>query len=75
VSSSWEFVNRPKLLLRGAYEVVLELAIFGVEEKLTIRMSPILLRGKEKKVSFCSVRGSFVVTHTSPTVISLLTSK
>jgi hypothetical protein len=75
VSSSWKFVKRPELLLRGAYEVVLKLAIFGVEEKLTIRMSPILLRGKEKEVSFSSVRGSFVVTHTSPTVISFLTSK
>jgi hypothetical protein len=33
------------------------------------------VRGKEKKVSFRSVWGSFVVTRTSPTVISLLTSK
>jgi hypothetical protein len=75
VSSSWKFVKRPGLLLCGACEVVLELAIFGVEEKLAIRRSPIFVRGKEKKVSLGGVQGSFVVTHTSPTVIILLASK
>jgi hypothetical protein len=74
VSSSWKFVKRPGLLLCGACEVVLELAISGVEEKLAIR-SPIFVRGKEKKVSLGGVRGSSVVTRTSPTVISLLASK
>jgi hypothetical protein len=69
-----EVCKRPGLLLRGAREVVLELAIFRVEEKLAIRGSPIFVRGKEKKVSFCSIRRSFVVTRTSSTVISLLTS-
>jgi hypothetical protein len=68
-------VKRPRLLLRGACEVVLDLAISGVEEKLAIRRSPMFVRGKEKKVSLGGVRGSSVVTHTSPTVISLLASK
>jgi hypothetical protein len=71
----WKFVKRPGLLLCGACEVVLELAISGVEEKLAIRRSPIFVRGKEKKVSLGGVRGSSVVTHTSPMVISLLASK
>jgi hypothetical protein len=39
VSSLWKFVKRPELLLRGACEVVLEHAISGVVEKLTIRRS------------------------------------
>jgi hypothetical protein len=68
-------VKRPGLLLRGACEVVLEFAIFGVEEKLAIRSSLIFVRGKEKKVSLGGVWGSSVVTHTSPMVISLLASK
>jgi hypothetical protein len=55
--SSWKFVKRPGLLLRGAYEVVLELAISGVEEKLTIRRSSNFVRGSEKKVNFCSIWG------------------
>jgi hypothetical protein len=75
VSSSGKFVKRPELLLRGACEVVLELSISGVEKKLAIRRSLIFVRGKEKKVSIRSVRGSFMVTRTSPTVISLLASK
>ena len=37
VTSSWKIVKRPGLLLRGACEVVVELAISGVEEKLAIR--------------------------------------
>ena len=41
VSSSWKIVKRPGLLLRGACEVVVELAISGVEEKLSIRKGPI----------------------------------
>jgi hypothetical protein len=55
--------------------VVLELAISGVEEKLAIRRSPIFVRGKEKKVNLSGVRGSSMVTHTSPTVINLHVSK
>jgi hypothetical protein len=75
VFSLWKFVKRPRLLLRGACEVVLELAISRVEEKLAIRRSPVLVRGKEKKVSLGGIRGSSVVTHTSAMVISLLASK
>jgi hypothetical protein len=74
-SSLWKCVKRHGLLLHGACEVVLELAISGVEEKLAIRRSTIFVRGKEKKVSLGGVRGSSVVTHTSPTVINLLASK
>ena len=37
VISSWKIVKGPGLLLRGACEVVVELAISGAEEKLTIR--------------------------------------
>jgi hypothetical protein len=75
VSSSWKFVKRHGLLLCGACDVVLELAISGVEEKLAIRKSPIFVRGKEKKVSLGGVWGSSMVTRVSPTVISLLASK
>ena len=41
VTSSWKVVKRPGLLLRGACDVVLELAISGVEEKLAIRKGPL----------------------------------
>ena len=41
VTSSWKIVKRPGLLLRGACEVVVELAISGVEEKLAIRKGPL----------------------------------
>jgi hypothetical protein len=75
VSYSLKFVKRCELLLHGACEVVLELAISGVEENLAKRRSPIIMRGKEKKVSLRGVQGSFVVTRTSPMVISLLASK
>jgi hypothetical protein len=40
VSSSWNIVKRPGLPLCGSCEVVVELAISGVEEKLTIRRGP-----------------------------------
>jgi hypothetical protein len=40
MSSSWKFVKRPRFLLRGACEVVLDLAISEVEKKLTIIRSP-----------------------------------
>jgi hypothetical protein len=40
MTSSWKIVKRPGLPLRGSCEVVVELAIFGVEEKLTIRRGP-----------------------------------
>ena len=36
-----KIVKRPGLLLRGACEVVVELAISGVEEKLAIRKGPL----------------------------------
>jgi hypothetical protein len=51
VSSLWKCVKRPGLLLCGACEVVLELAISGVEEKLAIRRSLIFVRGKKKNVT------------------------
>ena len=41
VTSSWKIVKGPGLLLRGACEVVLELAISGVEERLDIRKGPL----------------------------------
>ena len=37
VTSSWKVVKGPGLLLRGACEMVVELAISRVEEKLAIR--------------------------------------
>jgi hypothetical protein len=40
VTSSWKIMKRPRHPLRGSCEVVVELAISGVEEKLTIRMGP-----------------------------------
>jgi hypothetical protein len=40
VTSSWKIVKRPELPLRGSCEVVVELAISRVEEKLTIRRGP-----------------------------------
>ena len=52
VTSSWKIVKRLGLLLHGACEVVVELAISGVEEKLAIRKGHILCGfGLEKKVS------------------------
>ena len=41
VTSSWKIVKRPGILLRGACEVVVELAISGVEEKLALRKGPL----------------------------------
>ena len=41
VTSSWKIVKGPGFLLRGACDVVLELAISGVEEKLAIRKGPL----------------------------------
>jgi hypothetical protein len=57
VTSSWEIVKRPELSLRESCEVVVELAIFRVEEKLT-RRSLASWGGSEKKVSLRDVRGS-----------------
>jgi hypothetical protein len=37
MTSSWKIVKRPGLPLPRSCEVVVELAISGVEEKLTIR--------------------------------------
>ena len=61
VISSRKIVKRPGLLLRGACEVVLELAISGVEKNLAIRKG-LFLRGigSEKKVSLRGVGKSFV---------------
>jgi hypothetical protein len=61
VTSSWKVVKGHGLLLLGACEMVVELAISGVEEKLAIRKG-IFLRGigSEKKVSICDVGKSFV---------------
>ena len=56
VISSWKIVKRPGLLLRGGCEVVVELAISGVEEKLAIRKRALTsCRGLEKKVSLRDV--------------------
>ena len=62
VISSRKIVKRPGLLLRGACEVVLELAISGVEEKANHKEMAIILRGfgSEKKVSLRGVGESFV---------------
>ena len=49
MTSSWKFVKRPGLLLRGACEVVLELAFSGVEEKLAIRKGPISFVGLARR--------------------------
>ena len=49
VTSSWKIVKGPGLLLRGACEVVLELAISGVEEKLAIRKGPISFVGLARR--------------------------
>ena len=61
VISSWKIVKGPGLLLRGACEVVVELAISGVEEKLAIRKG-LFLRGigSENRVSLRGVGESFV---------------
>jgi hypothetical protein len=74
VTSSWKIVKRPKILLRGACEVVSELAISRVDEKITIRRDHNSM-GSEKDVNFHIVRRPFMVTCISPTVISLHTSK
>jgi hypothetical protein len=37
VTSSWKTVKRPELLLCGVCEVVVELAISGVDKKLAMR--------------------------------------
>ena len=61
VTSSWKVVKGPGLLLRGACEVVVELAISGVEEKLAIRKG-LFFRGigSENRVSLRGVGESFV---------------
>ena len=41
VTYLWNIVKRPELLLRGSCEVVVELAISRVEEKLAIRKGPL----------------------------------
>ena len=49
VTSSWKIVKGPGLLLRGACDVVLELAISGVEEKLAIRKGPLSFVGLARR--------------------------
>ena len=63
-----EDCEEARLLLHGACEVVVELAISGVEEELAIRKC-LFLRGigSEKKVSLRGVGESLVEPHTSPT--------
>ena len=68
VFSSWKIVKRPGLLLSGACEVVVELAISVVEEKLAIRKGPIPLWDRLREEGEPSWRWkSFVESHTSPT--------
>ncbi|KAK1646668.1 hypothetical protein QYE76_064473 [Lolium multiflorum] len=45
-----KIVKRPGLLLRGACEVVVELAISGAEEKLTIRKWPLSFVGVVRRI-------------------------
>ncbi|KAK1652537.1 hypothetical protein QYE76_070342 [Lolium multiflorum] len=45
-----KIVKRPGLLLRGACEVVVELAISGAEEKLTIRKGPLSFVGVVRRI-------------------------
>ncbi|KAK1677915.1 hypothetical protein QYE76_038763 [Lolium multiflorum] len=47
-----KIVKRPGLLLRGACEVVVELAISGAEEKLTIRKGPLSFVGVVRRIGF-----------------------
>ena len=49
VTSSWKIVKGHGLLLRGAREVVVELAISGVEEKLIIRKGPLSFVGLARR--------------------------
>ena len=49
VTSSWKIVKGPGLFLRGACDVVLELAISGVEEKLAIRKGPLSFVGLARR--------------------------
>ncbi|KAK1667601.1 hypothetical protein QYE76_055760 [Lolium multiflorum] len=48
-----KIVKRPGLLLRGACEVVVELAISGAEEKLTIRKGPLSFVGVVRRIGTC----------------------
>ena len=68
VISSWKIVKRPGLLLRGACEVVVELAISGVEEKLAIRKRPLSFveLAQRRRRAFVAFGKSFVGSHTSP---------
>ena len=50
VTSSWKVVKGPRLLLRGACEVVVELAISGAEEKLTIRKGLLSFVGVVRRI-------------------------
>ena len=50
VISSWKIVKGPGLLLHGACEVVVELAISEAEEKLTIRKGPLSFVGVVRRI-------------------------
>jgi hypothetical protein len=52
--------------------VVVELAISGLEDKLTIRRGPYLRGGLGEEGEPLWRSGAFMVTRISPTVISLL---
>jgi hypothetical protein len=56
VTSSWKIVKRPGLSLRGVCQVVVELAISGVEEKLTIRRGPSFVGDSKKKVNLRGIQ-------------------
>jgi hypothetical protein len=69
VTSSWKTVKRSRFLLRGFCEVVLEIAICGVEENLAIRKGPLSFVGlaRRRRRAFVALGKSFVGSHTSPT--------
>jgi hypothetical protein len=69
VTCLWKIVKRHGLLLDRCCEVVFELLISGVEEKLAIRKKVVVLCEfrLEKKVSLHGVRKIFMVARISPT--------
>ena len=50
VTSLWKIVKRPGLFLHGICEVVVELAISGAEENLTIRKGPLSFVGVVRRI-------------------------
>jgi hypothetical protein len=65
VTYAWKNVKMPEILFGGAYEVVVEFAIYKVKEKLTIIRSPNFVEGLDKRVRFRGVWGSLIVTDGS----------